>query len=128
ISLRMGMSFFGKNITGLIIQAKEFNLILIGFYTLLFGLFMGYLAYLSLNYASQLASVSVEGVAYSAGLRGMGGIFSGAKNFMQNSVRFGMGASGAGYSRAPAAYKVGGAIHRTARAVTNSVRNRANKS
>ncbi|THA11248.1 type IV secretion system protein, partial [Rodentibacter pneumotropicus] len=83
ISLRMGMSFFGKNITGLIIQAKEFNLILIGFYTLLFGLFMGYLAYLSLNYASQLASVSVEGVAYSAGLRGMGGIFSGAKNFMQ---------------------------------------------
>ncbi|WP_233143759.1 type IV secretion system protein, partial [Aggregatibacter actinomycetemcomitans] len=69
ISLRMGMSFFGKNISGLITQAKEFNLILIGFYVLLFGLFMGYLAYLSLNYASQLASVSVEGVAYSAGLR-----------------------------------------------------------
>ena len=40
---------------------------------------MGYLAYLSLNYASQLASVSVEGVAYSAGLRGIGGIFSGLK-------------------------------------------------
>ncbi|WP_233140817.1 type IV secretion system protein [Aggregatibacter actinomycetemcomitans] len=128
ISLRMGMSFFGKNISGLITQAKEFNLILIGFYVLLFGLFMGYLAYLSLNYASQLASVSVEGVAYSAGLRGIGGIFSGAKNSVQNAARFGMGASGAGYSRAPTAYKVGSAIHRTARAVANAVRNRANKS
>ncbi|TYA26256.1 transport associated protein 6, partial [Aggregatibacter actinomycetemcomitans] len=57
-----------------------------------------------------------------------GGIFSGAKNSVLNTVRFGMGASGAGYSRAPAAYKVGGAIHRTARAVANAVRNRANKS
>lgn len=128
ISLRMGMSFFGKNISGLITQAKEFNLILIGFYVLLFGAFMGYLASLSLSYASQLASVSVEGVAYSAGLRGMGGIFSGAKNSVQNTARFGMGISGAGYSRAPAAYKVGSAIHRTVRSVAHSVRDRANKS
>ncbi|MFZ7216084.1 type IV secretion system protein [[Pasteurella] aerogenes] len=128
VSLRMGMSFFGKNITDLLVQASDINLIRVGFYILGFGLFMGFLSWLSLNYASQIASVSVEGVAYSAGLRGIGGVFSGAKNFMQNSVRFGMGASGAGYSRAPAAYKVGGAIHRTARAVTNSVRNRANKS
>lgn len=128
ISLRMGMSFFGKNISGLITQAKEFNLILIGFYVLLFGLFMGYLAYLSLNYASQLASVSVEGAAYYAGVRGMSGIFSGAKNSVQNIAHFSMGASGAGYSRAPTAYKVGSAIHRTARAVTNSARNRTGKS
>lgn len=128
ISLRMGMSFFGKNISGLITQAKEFNLILIGFYVLLFGAFMGYLASLSLSYASQLASVSVEGVAYSAGLRGMGGIFSGAKNSVQNTARFGMGISGAGYSRAPAAYKVGSAIHRTVRSVAHSIRDRANKS
>lgn len=128
ISLRMGMSFFGGKMTALVMQAKDLNLIRVGFEILGFGAFMTLLSYLSLSYASQLASVSVEGVAYSAGLRGIGGIFSGAKNSVQNSVRFGMGASGAGYSRAPTAYKVGSAIHRTARAVANSVRNRAGKS
>jgi len=128
ISLRMGMSFFGKNITGLIIQAKEYNLILIGVYVFLFGIFMGFLSYLSLTYAAQLASVSVEGVAYSAGLQGINSFFNSAKNTIKNTARFGMGAGGAGYSRAPSAYKAGSAIHRTVRAVANSVRNRSNKS
>ena len=128
ISLRMGMSFFGKNITSLLLQASELNLIRVGFEILGFGILMAFISYLSLTYASQLASVSVEGAADSAGLRGRGGIFSSVKNAVQNTARFGMGASGAGYSRAPTAYKVGSAIHRTARAVANSVRNRAGKS
>ena len=67
--------------------------------------------------------------AYSAGLRGMKAeSLVGLKNSVQNTARFGMGISGAGYSRAPAAYKVGSAIHRTVRSVAHSVRDRANKS
>lgn len=135
ISLRMGMSFFGKNITSLLLQANDLNLIRVGFEILGFGVLMALMSYLSLNYASQLASVSVEGVAYSAGLRGMSGIFSGAKNFMQNATRFGMGAAGTGYSRAPAAYKigsaarnVGSAVHQKAKAIANAIRKRYQQS
>lgn len=128
ISLRMGMSFFGQNITTLLIQANAISLIKVGFYILGFGLFMGFVSWLSLSYATQLASVSVESAAYSAGLRGIGKTFSGTKDSVQNTTRFGLGASGAGYNRAPTAYKVGSAIHRTVKAVANSVRNRAGKS
>ncbi|MBN6059385.1 type IV secretion system protein [Aggregatibacter actinomycetemcomitans] len=115
ISLRMGMTFFGKNITVLTTQAQNLNLIRTGFEIFGFGIFVAYISYLSLHYAMQLASVSVESQAFSMAK-------DGAANAIKGSIRFAKGATGGGYSHAPATYKAGRAVNTAGKFAFNKSR------